>query len=163
MAKGVTPENSRRCLLCSDDRQPKTILEEGHLDSHLRICVEEGLDPATALRMATLNAAECFRLYDRGAIAPGYRADIVLLDDLKQFHVDRVWVQGVLAAEKGEYLLPVNRCPIDSVMSSVHIRGFSQDRLKMHLNSGHVHVIQIQPGGVVTKKGVADVQLDAQG
>ena len=163
LVKGVTPENSRRCLLCSDDRQPKTILEEGHLDNHLRICVEEGLDPVTALRMATLNAAECFRLYDRGAIAPGYRADIVLLDDLKDFRVDRVWVQGVLTAQGGEYLLPVEHCPIDRVMSSVHIRDFSEERLHMHLKSGHVHVIQIQPGGVVTKKGVADVQLDAQG
>ncbi len=59
LLQGVTPENSRRCLLCSDDRQPKTILHEGHLDNHLRICVEEGLDPVTAIRMATLNAAEC--------------------------------------------------------------------------------------------------------
>ena len=79
LLKGVTPENSRRCLLCSDDRQPKTILKDGHLDNHLKICVEEGLDAVTAIRMATLNAAECFRLRDRGAIAPGYRADIVLL------------------------------------------------------------------------------------
>ncbi|MCI8422787.1 MAG: adenine deaminase [Lawsonibacter sp.] len=163
LVKGVTPANSRRCLLCSDDRQPRTILEEGHLDSHLRICVEEGLDPATALRMATLNAAECFRLYDRGAIAPGYRADIVLLDDLKQFHVDRVWIKGVLAAEKGEYLLPVERYPIDTVKGSVRIRDFSVDKLRMGLKSGHVHAIEIQPGGVVTKKGVADIPLDERG
>ena len=163
LIKGVTPENSRRCLLCSDDRQPRTILDQGHLDDHLRICVEEGLDPATALRMATLNAAECFRLYDRGAIAPGYRADIVLLDDLEEFHVDRVWIRGVLAAEKGEYLLPVERYPIDDVMSSVHIRDFSVERLKMHLKSGHVHTIQIQPGGVVTKKGTAHIPLDGAG
>lgn len=163
LLKGVTPANSRRCLLCSDDRQPRTILEEGHLDSHLRICVEEGLDPATALRMATLNAAECFRLYDRGAIAPGYRADIVLLDDLTQFHVDRVWIQGVLAAEKGEYLLPVERCPIDSVKGSVRIQDFSEEKLKMHLKGGRVHAIEIQPGGVVTKKAVADIPLDENG
>ena len=65
LLKGVTPENSRRCLLCSDDRQPKTILKDGHLDNHLKICVEEGLDAVTAIRMATLNAAECFRLRDR--------------------------------------------------------------------------------------------------
>ena len=84
LLKGVTPENSRRCLLCSDDRQPKTILKDGHLDNHLKICVEEGLDAVTAIRMATLNAAECFRLHDRGAIAPGYRAYVVLLDDLKR-------------------------------------------------------------------------------
>jgi len=163
LLKGVTPANSRRCLLCSDDRQPRTILEEGHLDSHLRICVEEGLDPATALRMATLNAAECFRLYDRGAIAPGYRADIVLLDDLTQFHVDRVWIQGVLAAEKGEYLLPVEHCPIDSVKGSVRIQDFSEEKLKMHLKGGRVHAIEIQPGGVVTKKAVADIPLDENG
>ena len=163
LLKGVTPANSRRCLLCSDDRQPRTILEEGHLDNHLRICVEEGLDPATALRMATLNAAECFRLYDRGAIAPGYRADIVLLDDLTQFHVDRVWIQGVLAAEKGEYLLPVERCPIDSVKGSVRIQDFSEEKLKMHLKGGRVHAIEIQPGGVVTKKAVADIPLDENG
>ena len=163
LVKGVTPANSRRCLLCSDDRQPRTILEEGHLDSHLRICVEEGLDPVTALRMATLNAAECFRLYDRGAIAPGYRADIVLLDDLTQFHVDRVWIQGVLTAEKGAYLLPVERYPIDQVKGSVRIRDFSQARLKMGLKSGHVNLIEIQPGGVVTKKSTADIKLDSQG
>ena len=163
LVKGITPANSRRCLLCSDDRQPKTILEEGHLDNHLRICVEEGLDPVTALRMATLNAAECFRLYDRGAIAPGYRADIVLLDDLTQFHVDRVWVEGVLAAENGEYLLPVERYPIDTVKGSVRMKDFDQSRLKMGLKSGHVHVIEIQPGGVVTKKGVADIPLDENG
>lgn len=163
LIKGVTPENSRRCLLCSDDRQPRTILDQGHLDDHLRICVEEGLDPATALRMATLNAAECFRLYDRGAIAPGYRADIVLLDDLTQFHVDRVWIQGVLAAEKGEYLLPVERCPIDSVKGSVRIQDFSEEKLKMHLKGGRVHAIEIQPGGVVTKKAVADIPLDENG
>ncbi len=163
LVKGVTPENSRRCLLCSDDRQPRTILEEGHLDNHLRICVEEGLDPVTALRMATLNAAECFRLYDRGAIAPGYRADIVLLDDLVQFHVDRVWIRGVLTAEHGQYLPPVQHCDISPVMSSVHIRDFSEERLKLHLKSSHVHVIEIQPGGVVTKKSIADVSLDSQG
>ncbi len=163
LVKGVTPANSRRCLLCSDDRQPRTILEEGHLDSHLRICVEEGLDPVTALRMATLNAAECFRLYDRGAIAPGYRADIVLLDDLTQFHVDRVWIQGVLTAENGAYLLPVEQYPIDQVKGSVRIRDFSQARLKMGLKSGHVNLIEIQPGGVVTKKSTADIKLDSQG
>jgi len=79
---GVTPQNSSRCLLCSDDRQPKTIFEEGHLDYHLRVCVRKGIDPVAAICMATLNAAECFGMHDRGAIAPGRRADIVLLEDL---------------------------------------------------------------------------------
>lgn len=163
LARGVTAENSRRCLLCSDDRQPKTIFREGHLDGHLRICVEEGIDPVTAIRMATLNAAECFRLTDRGAIAPGYRADIVLLDDLKDFRVDRVWIAGQLTAEKGEYLPKIRKYPIDSVKGSVVVKDFSTDKLKMNLKGNRVNAIGILPGGVVTKKLVTEIQLDKEG
>ena len=163
LLKGVTKENSRRCLLCSDDRQPKTILQVGHLDNHLRICVEEGLDAVTAIRMATLNAAECFGLHDRGAIAPGYRADIVLLDDLKEFHVDRVWIAGEKTAEKGKYLPEVCCHDISSVKGSVIVKDFSEEKLKMHLKSNKVNVIEIMPGGVVTKKTTAEIRLDENG
>lgn len=160
---GVTAENSRRCLLCSDDRQPKTILSEGHIDSHLRTCVEMGLDPVTAIRMATLNAAECFRLFDRGAIAPGRRADIVLFEDLKSFKVGKVFCSGVLAAEDGKYLLPVSRADDSSVRKSVVIKDFSREKFKMHLKSGHVNAIGILPGGVVTEKRVVDIAMDSSG
>ena len=160
---GVTPENSRRCLLCSDDRQPKTILHEGHLDNHLRICVEEGLDAVSAIRMATLNAAECFGLKDRGAIAPGYRADIVLMDDLKDFHVNRVWIEGKLVAEEGKYLPKMERYDISSVKGSVVLKDFSKDKFKMNLKSNKVNVIGILPGGVVTEKLTAEITLDENG
>ena len=155
----VTPENSRRVIFCSDDRQPKTILEEGHLDNHLRLCVEEGLDPITAIRMATLNAAECFGLDDRGAIAPGYRADIVLLDDLKDFSTDKVWVAGQLTADQGKYLPEVIKEDIAPVMGSVHLKDFSAEKFKMNLSGNRVHTIEIQPGGVVTKKSVDEIQV----
>lgn len=163
MLKGVTPGNAHRCVLCSDDRQPKTMLHEGHLDNHLRICVEEGLDSITAIQMATLNAAQCFRLYDRGAIAPGKRADIVLLEDLKDFRVRKVWTAGKLTAEDGRYLPEVRHTDISAVKGSVIVKDFSADKLKMHLTSGHVNVIGILPGGVVTQKQTADVQLDEEG
>lgn len=155
----VTPENSRRVIFCSDDRQPKTILEEGHLDNHLRLCVEEGLDPITAIRMASLNAAECFGLDDRGAIAPGYRADIVLLDDLKDFSADKVWVAGQLTADQGKYLPEVLKEDIAPVMGSVHLKDFSAEKFKMNLSGNRVHTIEIQPGGVVTKKSVDEIQV----
>lgn len=160
---GVTPMNSRRCLLCSDDRQPKTIFEEGHIDAHLRICIEEGLNPVTAIQMASLNAAECFGLDDRGAIAPGLRADIVLLDDLEDFKVEKVWIAGKLSADEGKYQFPVKRRDIAPVMGSFHVKDFSEEKLKLKLKSGHVHVIDILPGGVVTGKGTADVALDENG
>ena len=163
LLKGLTPMNSRRCLLCSDDRQPKTIFEEGHIDNHLSICIEEGVDPITAIRMASLNAAECYRLYDRGAIAPGLRGDIVLLENLDNFKVSKVFIEGRLTAEDGKYLLPVTKHDMSAVKGSFHVKDFSIDKLRMHLTSGHVHVIDIMPGGVVTGKGVADVKLDETG
>ena len=160
---GVTPENSRRCILCSDDRQPKTILHEGHLDNHLRICLQQGIDAITAIRMATLNAAECFRLYDRGAIAPGYRADITLLDDLQEFAVDKVWIAGELVAQNGNYLPQTTRYDISSVQGSIHLKDFSAEKFKMNLKSNRVNVIEIIPGGVVTKKVIETIDLDENG
>ncbi|MGN0246214.1 MAG: adenine deaminase [Lachnospiraceae bacterium] len=163
LLKGVTTENSRRCLLCSDDRQPKTILEEGHLDNHLKICVEEGIDAITAIRMATLNAAECFGLQDKGAIAPGYCADIVLLKDLVDFEAGQVILGGEVVAKDGVYLKEEEKYSIDSVKGSIVLKDFSADKFKMHLKSNHVNVIQILPGGVVTGKTTTTVQLDEQG
>lgn len=163
LIKGVTQQNSRRCLLCSDDRQPRTIFEEGHVNSLLRICVEEGLDPVTAIRMGTLNAAECYGLNDRGAIAPGLRGDIVLVKDLKEFEVKQVWLKGQLTAQNGQYLPKVQRKSAEAVQDSMHVSNFSEERLKLHLKTPRVHVIDIIPGGVVTGHGKAEVALTADG
>lgn len=163
LLKGVTVENSRRCILCSDDRQPKTIFEEGHMECHLRMCVEEGLDPITAVQMATINAAECFRLNDRGAIAPGLRGDIVLVDNLEQFHVSDVFIEGKCVAQDGVYLPEMTKVSIDRVKSSFHVKDFSKEKLKMHLKSSHVHVITVIEGGVVTAKGTADIAITESG
>lgn len=160
LLKGVTKENSRRCLLCSDDRQPKTMLELGHLDNHLQICVEEGIDPIIAIQMATVNAAECFGLKDRGAIAPGLRADIVLLEDLKDFKVTNVLIEGKEVARDGKYLLETKKYDITSVRGSMYVKDFSVEKLKIKLKSNKVNIIDILPGGVVTKKSVAEIKLD---
>ncbi len=163
LAKGVTRENARRCLLCSDDRQTKTIIESGHLDNLLSLCVEENIDPITAIRFATLNAAECFRLYDRGAIAPGYKADVVLVKDLKDFEVKSVWLDGRHVAENGEYLQKTERFGIENVRGTVRFKDFSKQKLNLTLKSNKVHTIQICPGGVVTKKSVDSVLLNEKG
>jgi adenine deaminase len=158
---GVTAENSRRCILCSDDYQPRTIFEQGHLNNNLRICVENGIPPMTALRMATLNAAECFRLSDRGALAPGLRADIVLTEDIRNFKVKRVYSGGKLAADNGKYLEPKaesrHRDGADdrSVRSSFHVKGFSAKKLALALRSEEAWVIDVRAGSVVTGKGKA--------
>jgi len=163
LMKGITQYNSRRCLLCSDDRQPKTILEKGHLDEHMRMLTKAGIDPIVAIQMASLNAAECFRLFDRGALAPGLRADIVLLDDLKNFKAESVFIAGRLVAQKGSYLPEVKRHSIDNVRGSFHVKDFSLQKLRLKLSSDDVTTIDILPGGVVTAKGKARVARDEQG
>jgi adenine deaminase len=160
---GVTARNSRRCVLCSDDYQPRDILANGHIDHHLRVCVEEGLDPMTAIQMATVNGAECFRLHDRGALAPGLRADFSLAGSLEEFNISRVFIGGKPAAEGGRCLLPVRRVDDSPVRGSFHVRDFSEARLVLPLKSGRVHVIDVKPGGVVTGRGVAVVRRDSRG
>lgn len=163
LLKGVTPENSRRCLFCSDDRQPKTILKLGHIDNHLRMCIEEGIDPIMGIQMASLNAAECFGLHDRGAIAPGLRADIAILDNLKDFNAQRVFIKGEEVSRDGKYIPKVERYDISKVGGSMHVKDFSIEKLKLKLKSKHVNVIDILPGGVVTAKGTADINLNNLG
>ncbi len=163
LLKGLTTENSRRCLLCSDDRQPKTILELGHLDDHLRICVRNGVDPITAIQMASLNAAECYRLEDRGAIAPGLHADIVLFNNLEEFRVSRVLIKGQEVAKDGKYLLPMKKHSIDKVRGHFKVKDFSKEKLKLHLTSNKVNTIDVLPGGVLTAKGQAEIKLDDEG
>ncbi|MCL2619157.1 MAG: adenine deaminase [Defluviitaleaceae bacterium] len=163
LLEGVTESNAGRCMLCSDDRQPKTILEHGHLDHHLRLCVSKGITPLNAIRMATLNAAQCYGLSDRGAISPGRRADIVLLHDLESFKAAKVFICGELTAEHGKYLPPVKRRDASAMRSSFFVKDFSADKLRLKLTSDKVHTIELVPGGVVTKKTVAVVKRDAAG
>ncbi|MGL5380127.1 adenine deaminase, partial [Clostridium sp.] len=163
LIKGVTPYNSKRCLLCADDCQPKTILSVGHLDNHLRMCIEEGIDPIVAIQMASLNAAECFGLSDRGAIAPGLRADIVIFDNLKDFNVNNVFINGEEVAKEGEYIKTIKRHDISDTKGSFHVKDFSKKRLELKINSRKANVINILPGGVVTSKEVVEIDRDENG
>ena len=100
----ANPANERRLCLCTDDRHPIDLLGEGSIDHLVRLAIAEGTDPLTAIRMATLNTAEHYRLKDRGAIAPGRRADLVVFSDLSAPRAEQVFVSGEPVAEKGAML-----------------------------------------------------------
>jgi adenine deaminase len=97
----LTPANLRRAALCTDDRQPPDLLDDGGIDHMIRVLVEHGIAPIEAIRLATLNPAEYFGLHDRGAIAPGRRADLIAFDTLDRPVVDWVMAGGKLVAEHG--------------------------------------------------------------
>ncbi len=156
----VTPKSSRRTFFVTDDRHPKELLEEGHIDSMIRRAIQLGLDPILAIQMATLNAAEYFRLDNVGAIAPGFRADIVTFDHLSRFRIRKVFKDGILVSENGRML--ATHAPQRKALrtgSSVHVGLLKKDAFLLRSNQRLVKVIQLIPGQIVTKKEVKRIIL----
>lgn len=159
----VNTANSRRCLLSGDDVQAKTAINKGHLDNSIRICIDEGLNPITAIQMATLNPAEYCGLNDRGAIAPGRRADMVVFESLEDFAVEETYILGEKLSQGNKYLGEVNYYPIDSVESFMHVKDFTREKLQLHLNSDKVRAIGVVPGEVLTTEEHVTVKRDGDG
>jgi len=148
LAEVLTPVTSAYMCLCTDDRNPLDIAEHGHLDYMIRRLIEKGRDPLSVYRAASLSAAEAFGLKDRGQIAPGKRADIVVLDDPAQCRAEMVFCGGVLADEAAfaarEVIAPVAR-------HSVHVPPLSEASFRYAGNNPETPVIGIWPGKILTE------------
>lgn len=105
-------KSPRNLTLCTDDREPKDILEKGHINDCVRVAIKAGLEPIEAIR-ATLNTAQIYRLDKRGAIAPSYFADMLVIDNLKDINVEKVFFEGELVAENNKLLVQINKPHID--------------------------------------------------
>ena len=160
LIKAVNKENMRRCLFCADDKHPEDILLNGHIDHNLRLAVGEGIDPINAIQMATINAAECYGLKHIGAIAPGYDADIVVLEDLKEFKALKVFKKGKLVAEKNKALFNIAMGDYSKVTNTVHIKEVVKEDLRIRLESNRVNVIKILPHSLVTEKVEREVDIE---
>jgi adenine deaminase len=137
----VNVENERRCLLVTDDRHPNDILEEGHIDFLIRTAVAKGLSPISAIRMATLNAAEYFRIERTGAIAPGYFADFVVFDSLKDIRPRRVYKDGKLVAIDGQLTLPPLEQLSVKARNSVNVKALRAEDFLVKALSRQARVI----------------------
>jgi adenine deaminase len=163
LIKAVKPTNARRCLFCTDDKHLDDLIEEGSVDHNIRLAIQLGMDPLQAIQMATLNAAECFGLSEKGAIAPGYQADIVILENLQDVVITEVYKSGRIIVENGSYLefeKPV-AVPNQKLTDSVRIHQVTKEDLQIPLLANQkAHVIEIIPNQIETKKRIEEVPTD---
>ena len=161
---GVTEGNSRRILFCTDDRQPQSIVRDGHVNYGVSLAIQNGLDPLCAIAMATLNAAECYGLKDRGMIAPGKRADFILTSSIAEgIYPEEVYILGNKVASGGKILEKTPHTEPVGVSGKMDVKDFSEEKLSLRPGSVHVRTIDIIPGGVVTGKGEAFIRTDRNG
>ena len=116
---------AERCMFCSDDKHPSDLLEKGHIDYLVKRAIALGADPITAVKVACHNAARYFLLNNRGAIAPGYLADFVIIDDFQHFNIEKVYKKGVLMVENGVIrdfpTPPIEQYLVDRAHNTFHL------------------------------------------
>jgi adenine deaminase len=158
----VNEKNSRRFCFVTDDLHPEDLLERGHMDDVLRKAVRLGLDPLTALQMVTLNPAEFFGLHDRGAVAPGYRADLVVMENLENFSVEMVYKDGRLVVRNGKIVhFPQKK---DEYLPSwpIKIPSLTPESFRIRKQGARARVIEVIPGQILTKVRVEEVLSDRE-
>ncbi|MDH3403045.1 MAG: adenine deaminase [Acidobacteriota bacterium] len=151
----VTPENCHRFCFCTDDRTPAHLLDEGHIDSMVRVAIAEGVDPLAAIRMATHNTAQYLRLWDRGAVAPGKRADLVVFADLKAPRPHLVVRGGRVVARDGALVPGASQARSASLPDSMHVDWGAVD-FAIAAAGSRARVIGAIPDQLVTEHLVAE-------
>lgn len=157
----VTYENASRFCLVSDDLHPQELLKEGHMNRILRRAVSAGMDPVLALRLATFNPASFFRLYDRGAIGPGYRADIVVFGDLEQFQVCGVLKDGKIIIEDGHFVGPPEQevAGYPSTLKVMKVPELTaQDFIIPCKGKNRARVIELIEGQILTRAVIVEIE-----
>ncbi|MFQ5987302.1 MAG: adenine deaminase [Dehalococcoidia bacterium] len=155
----VSDKTYKRCLFVVDDRSCADLLRDGDIDAVVRKAIRLGLDPVRAIQMATINAAEYFRLHGLGAIAPGYLANLVVLSDLPTFETEMVFCRGDLVAEKGKALFSALMVEDREMKRTVNVKPFAIEALKMPATRKAYPVIEIVPDQIITKKSEERVKI----
>jgi adenine deaminase len=151
-----------RCVFCTDDKHLQDISREGHISYNIKKAVSLGVDPIEAIKMATINPAQCYRLKRLGAVAPGYSADLIVLSDLNSFDIDKVIFRGSIVCEKGKK--PNIKRIVDdpNVLNTVRIPNLSMENLKIKIKGDTAAVITVVPNQLITKKERLAVSKDSE-
>ncbi|MCJ7763983.1 MAG: amidohydrolase family protein, partial [Dehalococcoidales bacterium] len=155
----VTDKTYKRCLFVVDDRSCADLLRDGDIDAIVRKAIALGMEPVQAIQLATINAAEYFGLKRLGAIAPGYVANMVVVDDLSRFEVDMVFYHGRLVARQGEPLFQLPESKVKQPTGTVNIKPFGVGELKLIARGETMPVIEVVPGQIITRKRMEKVRV----
>ncbi|RJR41412.1 MAG: adenine deaminase [Desulfobacteraceae bacterium] len=150
LAPLVTDRNFWRFCFVSDDLHPRDILVRGHLNFMIRKAVQMGMDPVTAVRLATISPAMYFGLRGRGAVAPGFKADVVVLKDLDSFQVQKVFQNGKMVAEDGNLLKGASKKSKVRGVTPLKVAELSIEPLRIPGRDGNARVIELIPHQIVT-------------
>jgi len=148
-----------RLFFCTDDKHLNDIKREGHIVKHVRKAIGHGFPIYDVLRMASLNAARCYGLNDIGAIAPGYRADLVIVSDIHSFVIEKVIHGGIIVSSNGSEPGLVRTLQDACVRETVHIAPMSLEDLELGLTSHQANVITVVPEQLVTRLETAKVNV----
>ncbi len=157
---------NRRCTLASDDKHPADLLESGHMDGIMRMAVAQGADPVVAIRMATIQTAQCMGLSGVGAVAPGYLANLAILSDLGKMSVTHVFYRGVPVAQNGALLADLPKPAIAASLQEKVLHSFHLDALKAddfilpYAGTKMTRVIQLVPGELLTHEWITFIDYD---
>ena len=155
----INERNSRRFSFCTDDKHLDELAEEGTVNYAAQLAIANGLDPLIAIQMATLNNAVCHGIHDKGSIAPGYLADILITDSLEILHPETI-IKGGRLLDLGALRSARATVP-ETVRSSLHLKKVTKDDLQIPLLEGQqAWVIGVVPGRIITEKIAADVQTE---
>ena len=158
LIKVVDKDNLRRCLFCTDDKHPGDLLVDGSIDHNIRLAIKEGIDPIDCIKMASLNSAEAYGLKNKGAIAPGYKADLAVIDNLEDFNVIKVFKEGKLVAENHKPLFQIPSRDNSSMKNTVNIKRVEIENLRIPIEGEKVNVIKLLPHSLITEKVVKNVK-----
>ena len=156
----VTDKTYKRCIFVVDDRSCSDLLSDGDIDGVVRKAIKLGLDPVRAIQLATINTAEYFRLHDRGAVAPGYVANLITLGSLERLEIKKVFHYGRLVADGGVLVIPMPAVMAVELTGTVKTKRLTEDALQLRTRSDYYPVIQVLPGQIVTKKRMVKIAIE---
>ncbi len=158
LIKGVSIHNSRKLCLCTDDKHIDDLLKQGSIDNSIRLCIKNGLNPEISIQMATLNPAECYGLRTKGAIAPGYIADFLILDSLHDFKISSVYKNGILVVKNNSLINKTEDSFEINVKTTINIPNLTREHFNISLqNKSIINVIEIIPNSLKTNHIKIDV------